>query len=55
MTVFVLKYHRLLPTIALIAYDTLVNHPVVSCTLEIAKGMSALGEDITNFPWDYLR
>ncbi|KAG2227735.1 hypothetical protein INT45_004777 [Circinella minor] len=48
-------FAMLLPTIALIAYDTLASHPIVRCTREVAKGMSALGEDITNFPWDYLR
>ncbi|KAI9266829.1 Rab3 GTPase-activating protein catalytic subunit-domain-containing protein [Phascolomyces articulosus] len=48
-------FAMLLPTIALIAYDTLVNHPAVRCTLGVSRGMSLLGEDITNFPWDYLK
>lgn len=46
---------RLLPTVALIAYDTLVSHPVARRVNTVVQGMQELGSIIMEFPWHQLR
>ncbi|KAG2179475.1 hypothetical protein INT44_006321, partial [Umbelopsis vinacea] len=52
-----LTQHRfsLLPTVALIAYDTLVSHPVTLRVPYLTAKVSQLAKDITKFPWDDMR
>lgn len=45
----------MLPTLGLIAYDTLSTHPIARCSKHVANGLSHLGTDLTEFPWDDLR
>ncbi|KAI9286311.1 Rab3 GTPase-activating protein catalytic subunit-domain-containing protein [Umbelopsis sp. AD052] len=45
----------LLPTVALIAYDTLVSHPVTLRVPYLTAKVSQLAKDITKFPWDDMR
>jgi hypothetical protein len=45
----------LLPTVALIAYDTLVSHPVTLRVPYLTAQISQLAKDITKFPWDDMR
>ncbi|CAM0139650.1 unnamed protein product [Umbelopsis sp. WA50703] len=45
----------LLPTIALIAYDTLVSHPIALRVPYVTEKLAELAKDITSFPWDELR
>ncbi|GJJ69960.1 Rab3 GTPase-activating protein catalytic subunit [Entomortierella parvispora] len=42
----------LLPTMCLLAYDTLVSHPVAACIQTVAKGLQELGRTMTTFPWN---
>ncbi|KAG0047965.1 Rab3 GTPase-activating protein catalytic subunit [Gryganskiella cystojenkinii] len=44
----------LLPTMCLLAYDTLVSHPVAACVRTVAKGIQELGHVLTSFPWNVL-
>ncbi|KAG2180049.1 hypothetical protein INT43_003836 [Umbelopsis isabellina] len=45
----------LLPTIALIAYDTLVSHPIALRVPYVTEKLAELARDITSYPWDELR
>ena len=36
----------------LLAYDTLVSHPVAACIQPVAKGLQDLGKTMTTFPWN---
>lgn len=45
----------LLPTISLIAYDTLVSHPIALRVPYVTEKLAELAQDITSFPWDELR
>ncbi|RUP47306.1 Rab3 GTPase-activating protein catalytic subunit-domain-containing protein [Jimgerdemannia flammicorona] len=46
---------RLLPTISLIAYDTLVSHPVAMQAKPVASGLLDLAKTLISYPWDELR
>lgn len=46
---------RLLPSIMLIAYDTLTEHPVAGCVGTVADGTMDLGNQIMGFPWEHFR
>jgi hypothetical protein len=39
----------------LIAYDTLVSHPVTLRVPYLTEKISELAQDITKFPWDDMR
>ncbi|KAF9565313.1 Rab3 GTPase-activating protein catalytic subunit [Mortierella alpina] len=43
---------QLLPTICLLAYDTLVSHPVASHIHQVAAGLKELGQELTEFSWN---
>ncbi|CAG8656870.1 14492_t:CDS:10 [Dentiscutata erythropus] len=43
---------RLLPTMFLIAYDTLVSHPVTKNIKQVASGLEMLMKELTRFPWN---
>ncbi|KAF9989724.1 Rab3 GTPase-activating protein catalytic subunit [Mortierella antarctica] len=45
---------QLLPTICLLAYDTLVSHPVASHVHQVAAGLKELGQELTEFSWNEL-
>ncbi|CAO3564179.1 unnamed protein product [Mortierella alpina] len=45
---------QLLPTICLLAYDTLVSHPVASHIHQIAAGLKELAQELTEFSWNEL-
>ncbi|KAF9962263.1 Rab3 GTPase-activating protein catalytic subunit [Mortierella alpina] len=45
---------QLLPTICLLAYDTLVSHPVASHIHQVAAGLKELGQELTEFSWNEL-
>lgn len=45
---------RLLPTICLLAYDTLVSHPVASHIHQVAAGLKELAQELTEFSWNEL-
>ncbi|KAG0221888.1 Rab3 GTPase-activating protein catalytic subunit [Mortierella sp. GBA43] len=45
---------QLLPTMSLIAYDTLVSHPIGRCIPLVAQALRDLGKELTRFPWDEL-
>jgi hypothetical protein len=38
----------------LLAYDTLVSHPVAACIRTVAAGLQVLGQTMTSFPWNDL-
>ncbi|KAI8600714.1 Rab3 GTPase-activating protein catalytic subunit-domain-containing protein [Dissophora ornata] len=42
---------QLLPTIFLLAYDTLVSHPMSSMSPKIARSLQELAQELTDFPW----
>ncbi|KAG0229341.1 Rab3 GTPase-activating protein catalytic subunit [Actinomortierella wolfii] len=44
----------LLPSICLIAYDTLVSHPVASHIRQVAEHLRDLAQDLTEFGWNEL-
>ncbi|KAF8926731.1 Rab3 GTPase-activating protein catalytic subunit [Dissophora ornata] len=45
---------QLLPTMCLIAYDTLVSHPIASHIQQVARRLQELGHVLTRFPWSEL-
>lgn len=45
----------MLPTLGLIAYDTLVNHPVVEHSRLVIDELLELRDVLIHFPWDDLR
>ncbi|KAG1472032.1 hypothetical protein G6F56_001779 [Rhizopus delemar] len=45
----------MLPTLGLIAYDTLSTHPVTDCSNYVAHKLSLFGNELISFPWDDLR
>ncbi|KAF9970511.1 Rab3 GTPase-activating protein catalytic subunit [Actinomortierella ambigua] len=45
---------QLLPSICLIAYDTLVSHPVASHIRQVAEHLRDLAQDLTEFGWNEL-
>ncbi|KAG0366907.1 Rab3 GTPase-activating protein catalytic subunit-domain-containing protein [Gamsiella multidivaricata] len=45
---------HLLPTVFLLAYDTLVSHPVSRVSQTVAKALQGLAQDLTDFPWNEL-
>ncbi|KAF9922341.1 Rab3 GTPase-activating protein catalytic subunit [Linnemannia zychae] len=45
---------QLLPSICLLAYDTLVSHPVSTVSPQVAKVLQELAQELTDFPWDEL-
>ncbi|KAF9917260.1 hypothetical protein BGZ65_012959, partial [Modicella reniformis] len=44
-------FAQLLPTIFLLAYDTLVTHPVSSASHQAAKALHELARELTDTPW----
>ncbi|KAG9285723.1 hypothetical protein G9A89_001611, partial [Geosiphon pyriformis] len=44
-----------LPTIFLIAYDTLVSHTVAKCIKPVALGLSSLAQELMSLHWSELR
>ncbi|OAD78599.1 hypothetical protein PHYBLDRAFT_179609 [Phycomyces blakesleeanus NRRL 1555(-)] len=48
-------FSLLLPTVGLIAYDTLVSHPVTSHSQPVIEGLSKFGKELVNFPWEDVR
>ncbi|KAG0212593.1 Rab3 GTPase-activating protein catalytic subunit [Mortierella sp. GBA30] len=44
----------LLPTICLLAYDTLISHPVALHIRQVALGLRELGQELTAFSWNDL-
>ncbi|CAG8829390.1 14992_t:CDS:2, partial [Racocetra persica] len=45
-------FQMLLPTIFLIAYDTLVSHPVSKSIKQVASGLETLAKELIKFPWN---
>ncbi|KAG0030955.1 Rab3 GTPase-activating protein catalytic subunit [Podila clonocystis] len=45
---------QFLPTMCLLAYDTLVSHPVVGHIRKVAKELKHLGQQLALFPWSDL-
>ncbi|KAI1315048.1 Rab3 GTPase-activating protein catalytic subunit [Mortierella claussenii] len=45
---------HLLPTMCLLAYDTLVSHPISSHIRQVAQGLKELASDMVGFPWNEL-
>ncbi|KAG0298839.1 Rab3 GTPase-activating protein catalytic subunit [Linnemannia gamsii] len=45
---------NLLPSMFLLAYDTLVSHPVASHIRQVAVGLRELAKELTVFPWNEL-
>lgn len=45
----------MLPTVGLIAYDTLSTHPIVNCSKLVCEELNSLGSELIKFPWDDLR
>jgi hypothetical protein len=45
----------MLPTLSLIAYDTLASHPITRYSQHVSKGLTGLGNDLVNFPWHDFR
>lgn len=52
---FVFFFRRMLPTLGLISYDVLSTHPIAKYSKHVANGLSRLGTDLAEFPWDDLR
>ncbi|KAI7873036.1 Rab3 GTPase-activating protein catalytic subunit-domain-containing protein [Spinellus fusiger] len=48
-------FSLLLSTLGLISYDTLALHPITKCIPSIRQGLTRLGNEIVNFPWEELR
>ncbi|CEI87675.1 hypothetical protein RMCBS344292_02084 [Rhizopus microsporus] len=48
-------FSTMLPTLGLIAYDTLVNHPVVEHSRLVIDELLELRDVLIHFPWDDLR
>lgn len=46
---------RLLPTVALVAYDTFLSQPISVQVKHVAQQLNHFGEMIIKFPWDLLR
>ncbi|CAO3569442.1 unnamed protein product [Mortierella alpina] len=47
-------FAQLLPTICLLAYDTLISHPVANHSERLARMLQDLARELTEFPWDEL-
>lgn len=45
----------MLPTLGLIAYDTLSTHPIAKYSKHVTNGLSHLGTELAGFPWEDLR
>ncbi|KAI8972007.1 Rab3 GTPase-activating protein catalytic subunit-domain-containing protein [Mycotypha africana] len=45
----------MLPTLGLIAYDTLSSHPVAYYSRHVSQGLVQLGDNLTSFPWHEFR
>jgi hypothetical protein len=45
----------LLPTMGLIAYDTLATQPISTLIRYVAQGITELGKELVAYPWDELR
>ncbi|KAG0278515.1 Rab3 GTPase-activating protein catalytic subunit [Linnemannia exigua] len=45
---------QLLPSICLLAYDTLTSHPVSTVSPQATKALQELAQVLTDFPWDQL-
>lgn len=45
----------MLPTLGLIAYDTLSTHPIAEYSKHVTNGLSRLGTELAEFPWEDLR
>ncbi|KAF9195909.1 Rab3 GTPase-activating protein catalytic subunit [Haplosporangium sp. Z 11] len=45
---------QLLPTMCLLAYDTLVSHPVALHIRQVAQSLKELAQELTGFPWNEL-
>ncbi|CAO3609109.1 unnamed protein product [Cunninghamella blakesleeana] len=48
-------FSSLLPTLGVIMYDTLVNHPIVKYIGPVSMGIKKLGDKLINFQWDALK
>ncbi|KAG9285732.1 hypothetical protein G9A89_001620 [Geosiphon pyriformis] len=48
-------FAQVLPTIFLIAYDTLVSHTVAKCIKPVALGLSSLAQELMSLHWSELR
>ncbi|CAG8479544.1 13694_t:CDS:10, partial [Ambispora leptoticha] len=48
-------FNHLLPTVFLIAYDTLLTHPVTKHMKPVAMGVSLLSKELMSFPWPDLK
>ncbi|KAG2233941.1 hypothetical protein INT48_009754 [Thamnidium elegans] len=48
-------FSMMLPTLGLISYDALSTHPIAKYSKHVANGLSRLGTDLSEFPWDDLR
>lgn len=46
--------NRLLPTAFLLAYDTLVSHPISPLISDVAESLKSLAQELTDFRWDEL-
>lgn len=55
LNIFAALYASLLPTVPLIAYDTLVSHPVTLRVPFLTENLAELAKDIIKFPWDEMR
>lgn len=45
----------MLPTLGLIAYDALSTHPIAKYSKHVSSGLSCLGIELAEFPWEDLR
>ncbi|KAG0266023.1 Rab3 GTPase-activating protein catalytic subunit [Mortierella polycephala] len=45
---------QLFPTMCLLAYDTLVSHPVALHIRQVAQNLKELAQELTGFPWNEL-
>lgn len=47
-------FYRLLPTAFLLAYDTLVSHPISPLISIVTESLKSLAQELTDFRWDEL-
>jgi hypothetical protein len=45
----------MLPTLGLIAYDTLASHPIARYSQHVSNGLVNLGNNLVNFAWHDFR
>ncbi|KAG0197191.1 Rab3 GTPase-activating protein catalytic subunit [Mortierella sp. GBA30] len=45
-------FAELLPTICLLAYETLVSHPIANISQQVAKILQELAQELTDVPWN---